>query len=246
MNEVTKLLTEHRSFRSYKEDMIPENQLQTIVQSAMAAANWINGQQVTIIGVTDNDIKHRLYELVGHQPYVDQAPVFFVFCIDFHRAKLAGEKHDKTIRVTDSVDGLLTGSTDVGIAMGNAIAAAESFGLGTVPIGGIRKNPEEVIELLDLPEYVFPISGLVIGYPDGDSAQKPRLPVDAVYHKDSYKTEHLTRRIDEYDEQMSGYMAERTNGENRRDWSTGVAQFYSNPVNQKVTDTLKKQGFKTE
>lgn len=89
-----------------------------------------------------------------------------IFCLDFYRAKLAADKNNVELKITDSVESLLIGSTDVGIALGNAIAAAESFGLGTVPIGGIRRNPQDVIELLGLPEYVFPIAGLVVGHPN--------------------------------------------------------------------------------
>ncbi|MDQ0253952.1 FMN reductase [NAD(P)H] [Evansella vedderi] len=245
MNEVINLLQNHRSFREYKADPVTDEQLETIVTSAMAAANWINGQQVTVIEVQDKPKKAKLAKLVGNQAYVDEAPVFLVFCIDYYRAKLAAEKNNTTIKVTDSVEALLTGATDVGIALGNAIAAAESMGLGTVPIGGIRKNPLDVIKLLDLPEYVFPISGLVVGHPKNDSATKPRLPLEAVYHKEQYHKENLEYLINQYDETMENYIRERTNGAQSRNWSSGVANFYSNAYKGflDVSSALKKQGF---
>ncbi|WP_243129649.1 hypothetical protein [Clostridium sp. HBUAS56017] len=40
------------------------------------------------------------------------------------------------------------------MALGASVVAAKSLGLDTVPIGGIRKNPEELIEILGLPTYL--------------------------------------------------------------------------------------------
>ncbi|MCD8509465.1 MAG: NADPH-dependent oxidoreductase [Bacillus sp. (in: Bacteria)] len=246
MNDVINLLNNHRSIRQYKADPVSNEQLETIVTSAMAAANWINGQQVTVIAVQNNEKKKRLSELVGNQAYVDEAPVFLVFCMDFYRAKLAAEKNGMELQVTNSVEAILTGATDVGIALGNAITAAESLGLGTVPIGGIRKNPDEVIELLNLPEYVFPISGLVVGHPKDPSDVKPRLPLEAVYHEERYNLENLKELIDNYDQTMEKYMEARTKGAMVRNWSSGVANFYSTGFLNfgDSSSSLKKQGFR--
>lgn len=248
MNEVINLLNNHRSIRQYKADPVSAEQMQTIVTAAMSAANWINGQQVTVIEVKNENKKKRLSELVGNQAYVDEAPVFLIFCMDFYRAKLAAEKNGVELKVTDDVEALLTGATDVGIALGNAIAAAESLGLGTVPIGGIRKNPDEVIQLLNLPEYVFPISGLVVGHPKDPSDVKPRLSLEAVYHQERYNPENMKELIDTYDQTMEKYMEVRTNGAMVRNWSSGVANFYSTGYlgYGDSSSALKKQGFRYE
>ncbi|MFA9559757.1 NADPH-dependent oxidoreductase [Evansella sp. AB-rgal1] len=246
MNEVIELLNNHRSIRDYKEEAIEEKDIHTIITSAMAGANWVNGQQVSVVEVKDREKKAKLAELVGNQPYVDKAPVFFVFCIDFYRGKLAAEKNGEPFPVVDSVEALLIGSTDVGIAMGNAIAAAESLKLGTVPIGGIRKNVEEVIDLLELPNYVFPISGLVVGYPNDLSATKPRFSLEAVLHKEKYVKENMKDHIDQYDKTISDYMLKRSNGKVDRNWSSGISKYYSEGVTSymdNITPALKKQGF---
>ncbi|MBU9719984.1 MULTISPECIES: NADPH-dependent oxidoreductase [Bacillaceae] len=248
MNEVINLLTEHRSYREYKEDPVDQAQVDTIVKAAMSSANWINGQQVTVIEVKDKVKKAKLAELVGNQPYVDQAPVFFVFCLDFYRAKLAAEKTNMELGVVNSVEALLTGSTDVGIAMGNAIAAAESLDLGTVPIGGIRKNPVEVAALLELPEYVFPISGLVLGHPAAKADIKPRLPLAATHQKERYNHEQRPF-IDEFDETYGEFVRQQTNGERTSQWSKNIATFYQERYkgfSENVVSGLKKQGFDWE
>lgn len=110
--------------------------------------------------------------MAGGQPWIDQAPVFLLFCADFNRAKIALEEYNDTpLEITNGLESVLVGAVDVGIALGTATAAAESMGLGTVPIGAVRGKPDELIELLKLPKYVFPVSGLVIGHPADRSAK---------------------------------------------------------------------------
>lgn len=159
MNEVIKTLLNHRSVRSYSDKTVKKEDIDLIIRAAQQAPSSIDKQQVTIISVEDKEKKKKLSQLVGDQKYVDEAPVFLVFCADFYRAKLAGKIMGEEIVITDSQEANLVGAVDVGLAMGNAIAAAESLGLNIVPIGGVRKEPEEVIELLGLPEYVFPKIG---------------------------------------------------------------------------------------
>ncbi|WP_216828370.1 oxygen-insensitive NADPH nitroreductase [Alkalihalobacterium elongatum] len=243
MNEVINILKNHRSIRSYTNDPVSEDHLLAIVEAAQAAPSWINGQQVSIVSVKDQQTKKKLAELVGNQKYVDEAPVFFVFCADFYRASLAAEKEGTQLAVENEVDSLLVGATDVGLAMGNAIAAAESLGLGCVPIGGVRRNPLEVIELLALPKYVIPISGLCIGYAAEDPGHKPRFPKEAVFHKETYNS-NLKDIIDTYDQQMEKYTLDRTNGQTSSNWSTRVASFYSKPYYDNIAEMLKQQGFR--
>jgi FMN reductase [NAD(P)H] len=243
MNDVIRTLTQHRSIRSYTSQEVTDEQLDHIFRAIQAAPNSINGQQVTVIVVKDKERKRKLSQLVGNQVWVDQAPVFLVFCLDFYRAKLAAEINGEQLAITNSMESIIVGATDVGIALANAAAAAESMGLGIVPIGGIRKNPDEVIKLLELPEYVFPVSGLVIGHPADPSAQKPRLPREAVIHQETYNRDQLDL-IRQYDETMAEYMRQRTGGESDRNWSQTVSSFYNKIYYPKVRPVLDQQGFK--
>ncbi|MDE5412544.1 oxygen-insensitive NADPH nitroreductase [Alkalihalobacterium chitinilyticum] len=242
MNQVIETIKNHRSIRSYTNEPVSENHLETIVEAAQAAPSWINGQQVSIVAVKDDQTKKKLTELVGNQKYVDETPVFFIFCADFYRASLAAEKEGTSFAIEEEIDSLLVGATDVGLAMGNAIAAAESLGLGCVPIGGVRRHSLEVIKLLNLPKYVIPISGLCIGYAAEDPGQKPRFPKEAVYHEETYNPD-LKGILDTYDQQMEQYMKERTNGQMSSNWSTRVASFYSKPYYDNIAEMLKQQGF---
>lgn len=211
MNEVLQILTDHRSIRSYTDEPVSDEQLDLIIQATQAAPTSINGQQFTVIAVKDKERKKKISELAGGQPWIDQAPVFLLFCADFNRAKIALEEYNDTpLEITNGLESVLVGAVDVGIALGTATAAAESMGLGTVPIGAVRGKPDELIELLKLPKYVFPVSGLVIGHPADRSAKKPRLPQAAVLHHETYQEEDVRTHIEAYDKQMSEYMKKRT------------------------------------
>lgn len=248
MNETITLLKSHRSVRQFDlEKEVSEDQVNNIVESAFAAPNWINGQQVSIIEVRDPEKKATLAKAAGNQKWIEEAPVFFVFCIDFYRAKLAAEKNGTDFKIIEDIEAVIIGSTDVGIALSSAIHAAESMGFGTVPIGGIRRNPQTFIDLLQLPEYVFPISGLAVGFPRKLPSQKPRLPLKATYHKERYDAEVQLNIIDQYDQAMSSYMFERTKGKDSSNWSGKITTVYHTgfeEYSRNVTPAIRKQGFK--
>lgn len=236
-------LLNHRSVRKYTAQPIEEAVLTKILVATQTAPSWCNGQQYSIIQVTDPSTRNELAALAGNQSYVSEAPVFLVFCADFYRSKLACELEGKPFEVTNS-DYLLVGATDVGIALGQAVVAAESLGLGTVAIGGVRKDGPRVTELLGLPEYVIPISGLCIGYPAETPDIKPRLPKEAVVHENTYNTD-LQPQLEAYNETFATYMKTR-NPKSTATWTSGIANFYTNGYpNYNTTEILlQTQGFR--
>ncbi|QUL54019.1 NADPH-dependent oxidoreductase [Paenibacillus tritici] len=241
MNDVIRLLMNHRSFRQFTGQAVEPWKLKTIIEAAQAAPSWVNGQQVSIIAVRSEERKQQLSVLSGNQKHVAGAPVFLVFCMDFHRARLAAELEDQPFETVRDVDALLVGATDVGIALSNAVAAAESLGLGIIPIGGVRRNTAGVIELLQLPEYVFPVVGLCVGYPAEEQPKKPRLPIAAVYHEEVYNPDQKGL-IEEYNAAHRASL--KAQGLTERDWSSTIARFYAlNPQYGDAQHTLKQQGF---
>ena len=241
MNETLNTLTKHRSIRSYTEQPVSDADLDAIAGAAQAAPSSINGQQATLVCVQDKATKARIAALCGDQSWIVQAPVFLLFCADFHRAHIAAEMHGRELAITGSVEALLVGACDVGIALANAAAAAESLGLGIVPIGAVRSQPEALIELLDLPRYVFPICGLVVGHPADTSAIKPRLPRATVFHREKYQPD-LKPLIEEYDSQLAAHMTAATAGRLTQTWSQTVSGFYDHNYFPNLRSALEKQG----
>lgn len=247
MNSIIKQLQQHTSIRNFKDQPIDESIVQSIIQTTQQSPSWINGQQMSIIRVTDQDKRQAMQELAGNQTYVGAAPEFWVFCLDFYRAAKACEIEGKTFAVANNIDLLLVGSTDVGIALSTAIIAAESYGLGTVAIGGVRKNTQAVIDLLELPTYVYPISGLCIGYPNEQPELKPRLPQEIVVFENAYHS-NIELLLEQYNRQYATYIKRRTNGDSNANWTNSIASFYNEPFYkdnsyEDALPALQSQGF---
>ncbi|MDD3224944.1 MAG: NADPH-dependent oxidoreductase [Clostridium sp.] len=246
MNNTIDTIKNHRSIRQYLDKEVPNELVDEILKSAQAMPNSINGQQISVIVVRDKKKREKLAELVGNQEYVAKAPVFLVFVMDFYRTYLAGEKTGLKQVIHEDIEGILAGATDVGIALGASVVAAESLGLGIVPIGGIRKNPEEVIKILGLPKYTFPMVGLVVGYPADESHKKPRVPFESFRHNEVYDTKVVEDSINVYDEQMNKYLKEIGRAEQETNWSTFTSRIYQSVYYPKVKGTIDKQGLNTK
>jgi hypothetical protein len=93
---------------------------------------------------------------------------------------------------------------DAALAAERMVCAAEALGLGICYIGGLRNSPQGIKELLGLPEGVFGVFGLCIGWPVEPSTAeiKPRLGQEAVWFKEQYTPEPS---VAEYDERMKGF-----------------------------------------
>lgn len=238
-------LIAHKSVRSYTDTPVEEDILNQIIKAVQAAPNWVNFQHVSVVAVKEPMRRKRFAQLCGNQAHVAEAPVFFVFCADFYRTWLACQDQKQSFEeVTSKIDNLIVAAGEVGIALGTAVAAAEAFGLGTVPIGDIRLHPLEVIKELALPKYVLPLLGLCVGYPAEIPGQKPRLPKEAVYFEERYQQD-LGESLNQYNELYASYLKERPQNGRTGNWTQSVAEFYRYPYNHypEVTAMLQQQGF---
>ena len=90
-------------------------------------------------------------------------------------------------------------SVDAGIALTAFVLAAEAQGLGACPISVIRNRAAEVSELLHLPQHVFPVAGLGVGWPAVTPKQSMRLPLDMTVHRNGYREDDVRGAIEDYD-----------------------------------------------
>ena len=246
MNTTIETLLNHRSIRSFKDQPLKDEQIKELIESAQAASTSSFIQAYTIIGVTDREKKAKLAELAGNQPYVEANGHFFVFCADLHRhkkaAELEGAEIDSSIASTEK---FMVSVIDASLAAQNAAVAAESMDLGICYIGGIRTNLEEVSDLLECPEYVLPLFGLAVGIPSSSTDQKPRLPLENIYHINRYHREDnfWADSFETYNSTISAYYAERTGGERRDRWTEQISRMLSKPTRMHMKDTVNGKGF---
>ena len=182
MNSTIELLQNHRVYRDFDPTAtVSTEALDAIIKSAQQAPSWMNGQHYSIINVTDSALRQQIVDLQPRNPQIGQCSVFLVFVMDGYRSYLASEAEGGSFEGFTDPDTFITLSVDTAMAAQNAAVAAESLGYATCPIGGLRLIAKDLIHLLNLPKYTYPIFGLCIGKPSVDMRVKPRLPKPAVY-----------------------------------------------------------------
>jgi len=223
---------------------VTEEQLEAIIRAGQMASTSSNVQAYSVIAVTEPSLKAKFAELSGNQSYIAQCPVFLVWCADLYRLKEVTKPYlQGASSYEDSTENFIVATVDVALAAQNAAIAAESMGLGIVYIGGIRNRISEVSELLGLPELVYPLFGMCLGYPSETSGQRPRLPMRAVLHRNRYDAEEAVEQVKVYDEVLSAYLRERTGGANAAPWSAIMAKRLAEPARLHMKEFLKSKGF---
>ncbi|RMJ02676.1 FMN reductase (NADPH) [Marinobacter litoralis] len=242
MNPTIELLKSHRSIRKFKDQQIPRELFEELIRAGQSAATSSHVQAYTVIHVVNPESRARLAELAGGQPYVESASDFLVFCADMKRSTEAAERSgaDVTRGMTEQ---LLVASVDVALMAQNVVIAAESAGLGICYIGGIRNNPQEVSELLKLPEHVYPVFGLCLGYPDQNPEVKPRLPLASILKQDVYDDSSDEALVAEFDDTMARYYRERTGGNKSTNWSEQLKPLFTSKLRAHMKEFLNKRGF---
>lgn len=246
MNDVIKTIVNHRSIRKFEDKVLSDEQIRLIVQSAQAASTSSYIQAYSIIGVKNKEKKLKLAELAGGQNYVAENGHFFVFCADLHRHQLIADQYNQDAsEILESTEKFMVAVIDAALAAQNAVIAAESMGLGAVYIGGLRNHLSEVASLLKTPPHVLPLFGIAMGYPSQKPDQKQRLPLEHVYHEDEYQQDQSSyiAQLKEYDEQISKYYEQRTNGERKDTWTGQMAGLLSRPTRMYMKDFVESKGF---
>ncbi len=242
MQNVIELLQSHRSIRKFTNQPIEPDLLKALIRSGQSAATSSNLQGVSVIRVRNPETRAAMAKHAGGQAYVEEAAEFLVFCADLNRSGWCCEQSG-TPMAEGMTEHFIIATVDVALFAQNVVVAAESEGLGICYIGGLRNNPEPVSELLALPEHVYPVFGLCLGYPDQDPECKPRLPLDAVLMEEHYQPVN-PELIAEYDEVMRDYYQRRTHGQLNRAWSEDMPELLGKKSRPHMKAFLDSKGFK--
>lgn len=242
MNNVIDLLNNHRSIRKFTDKPISQETINTLIQAGQAAPTSSFIQACSVIQVNDPVKRQELVECTGGQAYVAQAQVFLVFCADTQRLKLACEMNDAEMN-SGFTEQFITATVDVALVAQNVAIAAQSIGLGICYIGGIRNQISQVSKLLELPNLVYPVFGLCLGYPNQNPEVKPRLPLDVVLKQDSYDDSKDHASIAEYDNSVSEYYRTRTGGKKNMTWSAQMSDMLVKEARPYMRDFLQEKGF---
>ncbi|MCX8188801.1 MAG: nitroreductase family protein [Nitrososphaeria archaeon] len=184
-NETLKLMFTRSSVRDFLPKKVPEDILRSIIEAGLHSPSAGNLQPYSIIRVEDEERKRLLAELCL-QKFISSAPVLLVFCIDFHRLERWSKLCNTPFTAHKSFRHFWVAFIDVSICAQSICVAAESVGLGSVYIGTIIESADKVKDILALPEKVFPVILLCLGYPRSRPLPQKKLGYNIIVSSEVY------------------------------------------------------------
>jgi FMN reductase (NADPH) len=191
-NPVIETMLNRKSIRRYKKESPSDEVIEAIVRA---------GQQAPFAA--------QLYSVLlsrkKRNPF--GAPLLFTICFDVHKLELIMTRRNWRF-LTNDLDVLFFGIQDAAFMAENMVTAAESLGLGSCFLGAAPHMADKIAKKYGLPERVFPLVQLTMGYPAEDPPPRPRYPMEFVLFEDAYpelSDETIERAMKQMDE---GYMAQ--------------------------------------
>lgn len=242
MNTTIETMQSHRSIRKFKDKAIPDEILEIILTSAQCAATSNFVQAYTIIRVDNQQNRQAIAKISGSQQWIIDAPVFLVFLADLNRLEAACRKHGKEM-ADGYMEQFIVATVDTALIGQNTLLAAESMGLGGLFIGAIRNNPKKMCDMLNIPDHAYPVFGMCLGYPDDMPPVKPRLPLEAIFKKETYDRKRDEAVLDTYDETTNDYYLSRDSNLKDETWSAQMAGFMSKIIRPHMKAFVESKGF---
>ncbi len=190
-NPVIDSMMNRKSIRKYKAEQPTDEIVETVVRVGQHAPFAMQMGSVLL----SRDIEKNIFS----------APLLFIICADVHRMELVMEKRGWKRKASD-LYALLFGIQDAAYMAENMVIAAESLGLGSCYIGAAPFMSRKIKELFELPDRVFPLVMLTMGFPDESPDVRPRYPLDFHLFEGTYPAfsdECLSKAMDLMD---SGYL----------------------------------------
>lgn len=168
-NPVIQTMLNHKSVRKYTQQKPTDETIQTIVRA---------GQQAPFAS--------QLYSvLLTRKKAPFGAPLWFTICVDLYKLerfmKLRGWE-----MVTNDLSLLFFGIQDAAYMAENMVVAGESLGLFSCFLGNAPYRADKIARDFKLPPRVFPLVGLVMGYPAEEFPPRPRYPLSFTLFEDQY------------------------------------------------------------
>ncbi len=242
--ETVDLLRAHTSVREFLQRPVAPEVADAVVQCAQRAPTSSYLQAYTVIRVEDPSKRSALMEYSGGQEWVVKAPLVFLFCADLHRTEQLLHPADRN--VLHNAELFTVAVSDTAMAAQRALIAAQAFGLGGVVVGGVRNETAKMAALFRLPELVFPLYLLCLGYPAAVPEQRPRLETRSILGVDGYPALPGEEELAEYDRRVSEYFRRATAGRSARNWTDRARHAISTKPRYPVGCFLREAGFLTQ
>jgi FMN reductase [NAD(P)H] len=210
LNPTLELLFERASCRDFSNRSIPPEVLQPVLEAGTHAPTGGNLQPYSIILIEKPETRQRLAQLSGGQQFVAEAPVNLLFCIDWHRLRRWAKLEVAPFTATSSFRQFWISFQDTVICAQTICTAAESVGLGSIYVGTIMESFAEVGQLCRLPEGVFPVVLVCLGYPASKPDPAEKLGVPTVVHEETYQELEDSQLLAAFEQKYRGRQRETT------------------------------------
>lgn len=242
-------LLDHRSHRRFLPRAIDSELLQVLLAAALSAPSKSDLQQASVIVVRDASLRKDVQALTPSMPWLAEAGLLLVFCGDNRRVRRIAELRGKPFP-NDTLDMFMNAAVDAGMVMQAFVTAAESVGLGCCPLSLLRNQVERLGELLAIPQGVFPVAGLAVGYPLDKGRISMRLPPAITVHENRYDASQFEAELVSYDARRAASeppprqkYTERWGTVDVYTWSEDKARQYSVPERHTFGPYIRGQGF---
>ena len=245
-------LAGRRSIRRYAAKPVDPALIETLAAAAFSAPTKSDLQQRDIVEIRDRDTRNTIDTLFPDMPWIAGAPAFLVFCGNNRRQRQIHEWRGRPF-ANDHLDAFFNAAVDSAIVLAAFVIAAEQAGLGCCAISAVRNHARLISDLLALPDYVFPVAGLTLGWPADEGQVSLRLPLAATLHVDRYDDDAQRALIDAYDGRRRGiqpYARQRFAADYGESadygWSEDKARQYSKPERADFGAFVRAKGFRLD
>jgi nitroreductase len=200
--ETMEAVRKRRSIRSFKDEAVPDEALNDILEAGRLAPSALNAQNWRFGVVTDKPLRHQLVGAAGGQAWIDEAPVLIALCVQIDQDIKDKHHDDPEVRVTRARYGgrlidyvnkyderptmnALLHSPDVLLAGQQMQLVAVDHGLATCWISYM--DIQRVSKLLHLPENVVCTYLIALGYPAGKPDPVERAPLEKLIFRDVWQ-----------------------------------------------------------
>ncbi len=169
-NPIIDAMMNRKSIRKYKKQMPSDEEIEAVVRA---------GQQAPFA----YQLGSLLLSRGKRHPF--SAPLLFTICVDAHRMETMMARRGWKM-VTNDLSLLLFGIQDAAYMAENMVIAAESLGMGSCFLGATPYHAKQIIRQYKLPQRVFPLVQLVMGFPAENPPPRPRYPLNFFLFEDTY------------------------------------------------------------
>ena len=174
-----------RSIRRYQDKDVDNTLLTRLIKGAERTQTMGNLQLYSVVVTRSEELKAKLAPAHFNQPMVTGAPVVLTFCADYRRTTLWAEQRQATPGYDNPLS-FVNAMTDALLFCQTFCNLAEEEGLGCCFLGTTVYQPQSIIDTLQLPELVFPVATITLGWPDENPPLSDRLPVSTIIHEETF------------------------------------------------------------